>query len=79
MECFIDAHMASSGGGVVGREDSAAEGGRDDNQHEQFFVVLDALKDDQTVVDNSDAVAPYVVAVGGVNLCEGKGRKRGFG
>jgi hypothetical protein len=78
MKCFINVHMAGSGGGVVSGEDSTAERGRNNNQHEQFFVVLDTLKDDQMVVDNSDAIAPNVITVSGMNRGERKGRERGF-
>jgi hypothetical protein len=78
MKRFINTHVAgSSRGGMISKEDSATERGRNNNQHEQFFVILDALKDDQAVVDNSDAVTANIIAVSGMNLGKRKGSERG--
>jgi hypothetical protein len=72
MKRFVDAHMASGRGSVVRIEDGAAKRGVDSNQHEQFLVVLDALEDNEVVIDNGDAFLTYIIAVAGVNVCNGK-------
>ncbi len=50
MEHFIDTHMSSGGGSMVGREDVAAKRSGDDNQHEELFVILDRLVDDDLAI-----------------------------
>jgi hypothetical protein len=51
MQSFVDAHVASGWGGMVGREDVATKRERDNNQHQQFRIVLDRLKNGQFAFD----------------------------
>jgi hypothetical protein len=75
MECFVYAHMAGDGRSMVSREDGATEQNGDNNEHKEFLVVLNALKDDKAVIDNGDAVLVDAVTVGRVDIS----KREGFG
>jgi hypothetical protein len=75
MEHFVYAHMAGNGRCVVSREDGASEQSGDNNEHKEFLVVLNALKDDEAVIDNGDVILTDVITVGRVDIS----KREGFG
>ena len=66
MKGFVDAHVASGRGSVIGGKDVATKRTWDDNQHEKFFVILDGLEDNKLVVNDRDTFLVNKVTVGRV-------------
>ena len=66
MKGFVDAHVASGRGSVIGGKDVATKRAWDDNQHEKFFVILDGLEDNKLVVNDRDMFLANIVTVGRV-------------
>lgn len=63
MEGFVDAHVASRRGRVVGGEDITTERGWNDDKHQHFLVILDGLEDDELAIKEGESVAADVIAI----------------
>jgi hypothetical protein len=73
MEHFVNAHMAGNRRCVVSREDGALEQSGDNNEHKEFLIVLNNLKDDKAVIDDGDAILTDVITVGRVDVSKREG------
>lgn len=72
VQSFVYTHVAGCGGCMISRENRTAQRSGYNNQHQQFSVILDVLKYHEAMVDDSDAVAADVIAVGSMDRREGK-------
>ena len=61
---IVDTHVAGRRGSMISREDVTAERKRDDNEHQQFGIVLDGLKDEQFTLNKGQPIAADIIAVG---------------
>jgi hypothetical protein len=60
---LIDAHVAGGGGSMVGRENITSKRCGNNNQHEELFIVLNWLEDDQLEVNKRNAILANIVAI----------------
>ena len=77
VQSFVDPHMTSRGGCMVGGEDVMAKGQRDDDEHEHLLIVLNGLEDNELALKKRESVLVDVITVGSMESSEIGFRKRG--